>query len=175
MSLAAKVSTVAFVAISLFMLVVVVVGGGGLLSGYSPLGFFEVTPEEGKAIAAKILKMASPRAPQPSTEAKYVAAALVFPRVEAALFLGMGAGAAFSLARLEKGTKEVATARLMHAVWGWAVCLVHAQNAGFIGEPEVHASVTPMLLPFTALTFTLGSLSAAAAYLSFTADKAKGA
>ena len=63
-----------------------------------------------------------------------------------------------------------AIAHLMHAVWGYSVCCCHAQNAGFIPIPsEVDPSVQPMLSPFVVMTFTLGSLSAAAAYLSFTA------
>ena len=82
-------------------------------------------------------------------------------------------GAVVSLAFLKKGTKEVAIAHLMHAVWGYSVCLCHAQNAGFIGTPEIDPSVSPMLAPFVVMTFVLGSLSTAAAYLSFTAKPKK--
>ena len=86
----------------------------------------------------------------------------------------MSRAAVVSLAFLKKGTKEVAIAHLMHAVWGYSVCCCHAQNAGFLPIPsEVDPSVQPMLAPFVVMTFTLGSLSAAAAYLSFTAKPKK--
>ena len=174
MPLASIVSKTAFVAISLFMIGLVQFVGGGLLSGYNPGAFFEISVDEGKTIIAKIINMASSRAEKPTVEARFAAAALIFPRVEAALFFGMGMGAVVSLAFLKKGTKEVAIAHLMHAVWGYSVCCCHAQNAGFLPIPsEIDPSVQPMLAPFVVMTFTLGSLSAAAAYLSFTAKPKK--
>lgn len=67
-------------------------------------------------------------------EAYYLTALLIIGRVEACLFLGLGAGATYALAFLQKGTQQVTVVHLMHAVWAIAVCLVHADGAGLL-EP----------------------------------------
>ena len=78
-------------------------------------------------------------------EARFLSLLLCLGRVEATLFLGLGAGALWALAWLQKGTRQVAVIHLMHAVWATAVSLVHMDEAGLlepISSPDPNADPT---------------------------------
>ena len=83
-----------------------------------------------------------------------VSLALVFPRVEACLFLGMGLGSVYAfILRLERGTKDMAAIHFMHMVWAVCVCACHSQNAGLFGmTPEKNGcrprKVRPLCRPY---------------------------
>ena len=150
--MAAKiVSTVAFVFNFMFMIVLVQIISGGLTSACNAFGFFEISVESCHALGASFLG----RNP---TEAQkdFLTLALVFPRVESALFLGMGMGSVYAFLFLARGTKEVAVIHFMHGVWALAVCLCHAQNAGLLSafgvEPETNVLSSEKLVPFVVLT-----------------------
>ena len=89
------------------------------------MGLNSISYDQCQAIGAAIKKKGE-------AEAYYLTALLVIARVEATLFLGLGAGAVYALAALQKGTREVAVVHLMHAVWALSVCLVHADGAGLL-------------------------------------------
>ena len=74
-------------------------------------------------------------------EAAYLSLLLVIARVEATLFLGLGAGAIYALVFLEKGTEQVAVVHLMHAIWAISVFLVHSHSAGYLGDQGVDPNV----------------------------------
>ena len=124
MTLASIVSKAALVFAVLFMIGAVQSSGAILdtcLQG--SMGMFGISYDQCQAIGAAIKKKGE-------AEAYYLTALLVIARVEATLFLGLGAGAVYALAALQKGTREVAVVHLMHAVWALSVCLVHADGAG---------------------------------------------
>ena len=100
-------------------------------------------------------------------QAYYLAALLVIARVEATLFLGLGAGAVYALAHPE-GTREVAVVHLCTRC-GPCVCLVHADGAGLLPRigarpnvqtpyEKIHRRVKPGVLNWSAF-----ALSASAA------------
>jgi len=84
-----------------------------------------ITYEHCQSIGAAIKKKGQ-------AEAYYLTSLLIIGRVEACLFLGLGAGALYALVFLQKGTQQVAVIHLMHAVWATAVCLIHADEAGLL-------------------------------------------
>ena len=66
-------------------------------------------------------------------EAYYVTSLLIIPRVEACLFLGLGAGALYALVFLQKGTQEVSVVHLMHAMGDW--CVLYSCRRGWAVAP----------------------------------------
>ena len=135
----------------MFMIVLVQIIGGGLLSACNAFGFFELSVDDCNALGASFLG-------KKPTEAQmdFLTLALVFPRVESALFLGMGMGSVYAFLFLARGTKEVAVIHFMHGVWAVSVCLCHAQNAGLLSaagiEPETNVKSSEKLVPFVFLT-----------------------
>ena len=102
-------------------------------------------------------------------EAAYLTNLLVIARVEATLFLGLGAGAIYALVLLEKGTEQVAVVHLMHAIWAIAVCLVHAHSAGYLGDQGVDPNVDQgfyKLIPIVSITGFQAVLYSVAFFLS---------
>lgn len=102
-------------------------------------------------------------------EAAYLSNLLVIARVEATLFLGLGAGAVYALVFLEKGTEQVAVVHLMHAVWALSVCLVHAHGAGYLGTQGVDPNVDQGFykkIPIVSITGFQAFLFSVAFYLS---------
>merc|ERR1712216_710762 len=100
---------------------------------------------------------------------------LVFPRVEACLFLGMGLGSVYAfLMGLARGTKDVAVIHFMHAIWAICVCTCHAQNAGLFGlTPEKNVMSSEKLVPFVVLTGVQAVLYSAAFVLSSSSSAPK--
>ena len=117
MSAATVVSTAAFVVNILFM-IVLVQSAGGLFAGCKTFGFFDISEEQCQSLFSTFLGS------KPSDGQKDLATlALVFPRVEACLFLGMGLGSVYAFAMgLKRGTKDVAVIHFMHMVWAICVC-----------------------------------------------------
>ena len=125
MTLASIVSKAALVFAVLFMIGAVQSSGAILDTCLQSMGMFGISYDQCQAIGAAIKKKGE-------AESYYLTALLVIARVEATLFLGLGAGAVYALAALQKGTREVAVVHLMHAVWALSVCLVHADGAGLL-------------------------------------------
>jgi len=151
MTLASIVSKAALVFAVLFMIGAVQSSGAILdtcLQG--SMGMFGISYDQCQSIGAAIKKKGE-------SEAYYLTALLVIARVEATLFLGLGAGAVYALAALQKGTREVAVVHLMHAVWALSVCLVHADGAGLLlplgsaPDPNVQTSFYEKI-PIVAIT-----------------------
>ena len=113
MGAAKVVSTVAFVVNIMFM-IGLVQSAGGLFAGCKSFGFFEISEEQCQGLFSTFLGS------KPSDMQKDLATlALVFPRVEACLFLGMGLGSVYAFLMLERGTKDVAVIHFMHMVWAY--------------------------------------------------------
>ena len=162
MPAASIVSTAALVVNILFM-IVLVQSAGGLFAGCKTFGFFDISEAQCQALFASFLGS------KPSAGQKDLASlALVFPRVEACLFLGMGLGSVYAfILRLERGTKDVAAIHFMHMVWAVCVCACHSQNAGLFGmTPEKNVSSSEKLVPFVVLTGVQAVLYTAAFVLS---------
>ena len=160
-SAAVAVSTGALVFNIMFM-IVLVQSAGGLFAACNAMGFFEVSVAECEAMGSTFLKRAG------DMEKDLWTAALVFPRVEACLFLGMGLGSVYAFFLLARGTKEVAVIHFMHAVWAVTVCLCHAQNAGLFGmTPEPNVLSGAKLAPFVVMTGVQAVLYWSAFFLTF--------
>ena len=164
MALATNVSTAALVVNILFMLVLVQ-SAGGLFAGCNAFGFFDIGKAQCEGMFATFLG----RKPDEATK-DFATLALVFPRVEACLFLGMGLGSVYAFAFLARGTKEVAVVHFMHGCWACAVCMCHMQNAGLLKglgiEPEANVLSSDKLMPFVVLTGVQDVLYWVAFYLS---------
>ena len=149
MSTAKIVSTFAFVVAVIFMIGAVQSSGSILdtcLQGGMSIN--KISYSQCRQIGTSISKT-GPK------EAAYLTNLLVIARVEATLFLGLGAGAIYALLLLEKGTEQVAVVHLMHAIWAIAVCLVHAHCAGFLGDQGVDPNVDQgfyKLIPIVSIT-----------------------
>ena len=85
------VSTFAFLVNFMFMIPFIQIIGGALPKGCNVFGLLDVTPEECKAFGTAFLGNT------PTEKAKdFFTLVLVIPRVEAALFLGMGMGSVYA-------------------------------------------------------------------------------
>ena len=169
MAVASAISTAAFVVNILFM-IALVQSGGGLFAGCKTFGFFDISEDQCQSILSTFLGS------KPSAAAKdLVSLALVFPRVEACLFLGMGLGSIYAfIMGLERGTKDVAVIHFMHMIWAIAVCACHSQNAGLFGmTPERNVTGADKLVPFVVLTGVQAVLYTAAFILSSNSGAAK--
>ena len=165
MALASYVSTAALVVNILFMLVLVQ-SAGGLFAGCGAFGFFDISKDKCESLFATFLG----RKPDEAMK-DFATLALVFPRVEASLFLGMGLGSVYAFAfGLARGTKDVAVIHFMHGCWACAVCACHMQNAGLLKglgiEPEANVLSSEKVMPFVVLTGVQDVLYWAAFYLS---------
>ena len=110
MGAAKVVSTVAFVVNIMFM-IGLVQSAGGLFAGCKSFGFFEISEEQCQGLFSTFLGS------KPSDMQKDLATlALVFPRVEACLFLGMGLGSVYAFLMLT-------THANIHAVHVHAQCM----------------------------------------------------
>lgn len=168
-SVAANVSTAALVVNILFMLVIVQ-SAGGVLAGCGNFGLFGVSKEDCDAITAAILKLKVGSAPD------FAGAALIFPRVESSLFIGMGMGSVYAFTMgLKRGTAEVAVVHFMHAMWAIVTVFCHAQNAGFLpfAASEVPPSAQEKITPFVFVVGVQAALYIAAFVLSSGDAKAK--
>ena len=144
-------------------MIVLVQSAGGLFAGCKTFGFFDISEEQCQSIFSTFLGSRATAA-----QKDLVSLALVFPRVEACLFLGMGLGSVYAfILRLERGTKDVAAIHFMHMVWAVCVCACHSQNAGLFGmTPEKNVSSSEKLVPFVVLTGVQAVLYTAAFVLS---------
>ena len=90
-------------------MIVLVQSAGGLFAGCKTFGFFDISEEQCQSIFSTFLGSRATAA-----QKDLVSLALVFPRVEACLFLGMGLGSVYAfILRLERGTKDVAAIHFM--------------------------------------------------------------
>jgi len=165
MSLASNVSTGAFIFNFMFMIVLVQFMGGGLTNACNAFGFFDISLESCQSMGKTFLGS------RPTDAMKdFMSLALVFPRVESCLFLGMGMGSVYAFLFLARGTKEVAVIHFMHAIWATTVCLCHAQNAGLLSgmgvEPEANVLSSEKLAPFVVMTGAQAATYWAAFFLS---------
>ena len=101
-------------------------GVGHLTDPCRVWGLGDIDAESCRSTFAKIVKKGKSKETQ-----MLVFIATMVPRVEASLFAGAFAAAAFALLRLRKGTVEVAGVHLMHAVAFGCACFVHVQDAGW--------------------------------------------
>ena len=152
-------STCAFVVNAMFSIGLINVMQGGVFEACNTYGLFDISLEDCRATAASIARRGE-------LERQLISAAHVPPRVEACLFLGMGAGSLYALMFLMKGTMEVAPIHLMHAVWAVSVFVCHAQNAGALlpyFEPEPNFTESERVKPFMMMTGVQAILCAPAA------------
>ena len=163
MSVAKYTSVIALVVATIFMIGAVQSSGSILdtcLQGGMSIN--KISYEKCREIGTSISKKGD-------TEAAYLSLLLVIARVEATLFLGLGAGAIYALAFLEKGTEQVAVVHLMHAIWAISVCLVHAHSAGYLGDQGVDPNVDQgfyKTMPIVPITGIQAILFSAAFFLS---------
>ena len=163
-------STVTLVLTSLFMLGL----AAGLLSGgifdachqYAVVG--GVTHAECQAFFAGALGK------KPTEVAKtMVALALVFPRIEAALFLALGAGGAYTLATRAKGTPEVALIHAIQGIFFFCAACIHAHNSDYLPfamDPNMVVGGAPFA-PFIGVTGLLGVLCWSSCILSLSPSR----
>lgn len=148
--------------LNIMFMIVLVQSAGGLFAACNAMGFFGVSVAECEAMGSTFLKQGGDK------EKDLWTAALVFPRVEACLFLGMGLGSVYAFFFLARGTKEVAVIHFMHAVWAVTVSLCHAQNAGFFGmTPEANVLSGAKLGGFVTLTGVQALVYSCAFFLTF--------
>lgn len=153
------VSTVAFVGTALFCLGVASLGTGGIVDACNQYGLASVSHADCRAFWAGALGRS------PTAQAKsLVAFALIFPRIEAALFLGLGAGSVYAL----RNPTLAAAVHLMQAVFFSTASSIHAHNAGLLPfevDPNLKLDGAEFV-PFMAITGVLAALSWAGFVLS---------
>ena len=165
MALATYVSTAALVVNILFMLVLVQ-SAGGLFAGCGAFGFFDISKDKCESLFATFLG----RKPDEAMK-DFATLALVFPRVEASLFLGMGLGSVYALRSASLAAPRMwRSFTLCRGCWACAVCACHMQNAGLLKglgiEPEANVLSSEKIMPFVVLTGVQDVLYWAAFYLS---------
>jgi hypothetical protein len=157
------ISTLTLVLTSLFMVGLASLSTGGILDACNQMSLSGATHAECRAFFASALG----KRPTELTKS-LVAYALVFPRIEASLFLGMGLGGVYALLRLPKGTPAVAVVHLMQAVALTCCASIHAHNSGLLPlevDPNLRLEGEPFL-PFMAVTGALAALCWASLALS---------
>ena len=97
-----------------------------------------------------------------------LAFALVFPRIEASLFLGMGMGSVFALLKLKPGTAGVMVIHLMQGIFFVCACGIHLHNSKLLGfevDPNLRVDESTWM-PFAIMTGLLAALSWASFFVS---------
>ena len=158
MAPAKLVSTVTLVCTTLFMCGLASLGTGGILDACNQYSLAGTTKEECRAGFAAALGK------KPSEQTKMLLSfALVFPRIEASLFLAMGLGGVYGLAKLAPGTASVAVIHLMQGIFFLCACMIHLHNSKllpFETDPNLRADEGTWV-PFAGLTGLLAALSLA--------------
>lgn len=157
-------STATFVLTSIFMVLIASLSTGGILDACNQYTLSGMSHADCRSFWSTLL------AGKKVTEGTYnmVAFALIFPRIEASLFLGHGLGGVYALLRLDKGSDSVAVIHFMQAVFFSCACGIHAHNSGLLPfevDPNIRVAGKPFV-PFCVVTGLLAALSWASFLLS---------
>ena len=156
MSTAKLVSTTTLVCTTLFMCGLASLGTGGILDACNQYSLAGTSKEECREVFTAALGK------KPTEHAKLILSyALVFPRIEASLFLAMGMGGVYGMIQLAPGTGSVAIVHLMQGLFFSCACAIHLHNANVLGfdvDPNMMVD-RGTWVPFAGLTGLLAALS----------------
>lgn len=158
------ISTVTLVCTTLFMCGLASLSTGGIVDACNQYSLAGTSKAECRNVFSAALA-----GKKVSEQTKSVLAfALVFPRIEASLFLGMGMGSVFALLKLKPGTADVMVIHLMQGIFFVCACGIHLHNSKLLGfevDPNLRVDESTWM-PFAIMTGLLAALSWASFFVS---------